>query len=151
MKKTFKGRVVVPGAVKLEAVVTHEGFNILASCQKSAMKKDNKIICSDHNNKDLFKKNLTKKALALPQTIGSTTGGMVLQTVAKMGIAPKAMLFSKEIDSIAAAGVILSKVWNDYTIVTVDNLGEDFLNFVKDNMKICIEEDGTVVVEDFNE
>lgn len=151
MKKEFKGRVVIPGNIKLKAVVTHEGFNTLASFQKSAMKKANKAICSDHNNKDLYKKELSGKALVLPTTIGSTTGGMVLQTVAKMGIAPKAMLFSQKIDSIAAAGIILSKVWNDFTIVTIDDLGQDFLDSVKDDMNIVIKEDGSVLVEECNE
>ena len=29
----------------------------------------------------------------------------------------------------------------------VDNLGEDFLNYVKDGMTVTVKEDGTVVVE----
>ena len=37
MKKTFKGRPVVPGRVTAEALVTHAGFNTLASFQKSLM------------------------------------------------------------------------------------------------------------------
>jgi hypothetical protein len=44
--------------------------------------------------------------ICLPQTIGSTTGGMILQSVTELGIGPKAMLFSKHIDSLAAAGII---------------------------------------------
>ena len=31
--KEFKGRVVIPGNCTAEAVVTHEGFNTLASMQ----------------------------------------------------------------------------------------------------------------------
>ncbi len=31
MSRTFKGRVVVPGNVTAEALVTHTGFNTLAS------------------------------------------------------------------------------------------------------------------------
>ena len=33
--KEFKGRVVTPGTAKAEAVVTHEGFNTLASLQSA--------------------------------------------------------------------------------------------------------------------
>ena len=33
--KTFKGRVVTPGTCKAKAVVSHGGFNTLASLQKA--------------------------------------------------------------------------------------------------------------------
>ena len=72
---------------------------------------------------------------------------MVLYSVCALGIAPSAMLFSQPIDSLAAAGVILSDVWTDGSIVAVDNLGEEFLNYVKDGMKISVAPDGTVTVD----
>lgn len=147
MSKEFKGRIVIPGSIKGEAVVSHAGVNILASFQKSALKKAKKVICADQNNRDLYGKDLSKKIMCLPKTIGSTTGGMVLQTVCKMGIAPSAMLFSEHIDSIAAAGSILSYVWLENSIITVDMLGEEFLNYIKDGMLIEIKEDGTVIVD----
>lgn len=147
MSRTFKGRAVLDGNFKGECVVSRQGLNILASFQKSIIKKDKKIICADQNNKDVYNKNLTGKIICLPQTIGSTTGGMVLQTAVKMGIAPKAMLFSQHIDSICAAGIILSEVWIDSRIVTVDELGDEFLQYVKDGQTIEIKEDGTIIVE----
>lgn len=146
MKKTFKGRPVIPGTWNGPCVVSREGMNILASFQKSALAKKKTIICSDQNNPDMFGKELTGKAICLPKTIGSTTGGMVLQTVTARGIGPGAMLFSESIDSLAAAGVILSEVWNEKTVVTVDRLGNDFLDSVKDGMTVSIEPDGTVTV-----
>ena len=73
---------------------------------------------------------------------------MVLYSVCAMGIAPCAMLFSEPIDSLAAAGVILSDVWApNGTIVAVDNLGEEFLNYAKDGMKVTVDEDGTVTLD----
>ena len=147
MNKVFKGRVILGGSLKSQAVVTHEGLNILASFQKSALKKAKTVICSDQNNKELFNRELTGKIICLPQTIGSTTGGMVIQAVAKLGIAPAAMLFSEHIDSLAAAGVILSDVWNDIRIITIDGLGKDFLDNVKTGETIEIKEAGTVVIE----
>ena len=61
---------------------------------------------------------------------------------------PACMLFSKPIDSLAAAGAILADVWlDDVTMPVVDNLGEEFLSYVKDGMQITIGEDGTVTVE----
>ena len=148
MSKAFKGRPVVAGEVKaVEAVVSHQGVNTLASFQKSALKKASEVICSDQNNPDLFEKNLTKKVICLPKTIGSTTGGMVLYTIAEIGIGPTAMLFSEKIDSLAAAGVILADVWSKNSIVAVDSLGDEFLSYVKDGMKISVTADGTVTVE----
>lgn len=148
MSKVFKGRPVVAGVVKeKEAVVTHQGLNTLASFQKSALKKAKEVICSDQNNPDLYEKNLTDRVICLPKTIGSTTGGMVLYSVCALNMHPCAMLFSETIDSLAAAGVILADVWTDGSIVAIDNLGDEFLNYVKDGMKISVSEDGTVTVD----
>lgn len=144
--KTFKGRVVIKGNICGKSVVTKQGLNILASFQKSALKKASTVICSDQSNKDLYNKELTGKIICLPQTIGSTTGGMVLHTIADMGIGPKALLFSKKIDPLAAAGVILSEVWSNKAIITIDGLGNEFLEYVKDDMDIQIDEDGTVSI-----
>ncbi len=146
--KTFHGRVLAAGTYHGEAVVTHTGFNTLASCQTSALlATSKKIIVSDQNNKELYKKNITGKALCLPETIGSTTGGMVIQTVAVRNLAPKAWLFSHHIDPLAASGIFLSNVWNDCGLIAIDELGDEFLEAVKTGDTISIQEDGTVIVE----
>lgn len=145
--KTFHGRVIAASNWKGEAVVSHQGFNTLASCQTSALlATSKKIIVSDQNNKDLYKKNITGKALCLPETIGSTTGGMVIQTIAVRNLAPKAWLFSHHIDPLAASGIILSNVWNNAGLIAIDELGDDFLEAVKTGDSIEIKEDGTVNV-----
>lgn len=84
----FKGRVVVPGTCTAEALVSHGGFNTLASYQMAMMFGDKQVKCGDQNNPDLYKKPMIGKALCLPQTIGSTTGGMVLFTVCSHGKQP---------------------------------------------------------------
>lgn len=146
--KEFHGRVIAASPWKGEAVVTHQGFNTLASCQTSALlATSKKIIVSDQNNKDIYKKNITGKALCLPETIGSTTGGMVIQTIAVRNLAPKAWLFSHHIDPLAASGIILSNVWNDAGLIAIDELGDDFLEAVKTGDQIEIKLDGTVIVE----
>ena len=147
MAKTFKGRVVVPGTVKAEALVTKAGFNTLASFQKALMFGDKKVKCSDQNNPDIFNQPMFGKALCLPQTIGSTTGGMILYCVAKMDRNPACLLFSKPIDSLAAAGAILAGVWTETSMPTIDNLGDEFLEAVKTGMMVSVAEDGTVTVE----
>lgn len=145
--KTFKGRVITGGKWTGEAVVSHEGMNTLASYQKSAMANKSEVIVSDQNNKDLFGKNITGKALCLPTTIGSTTGGLVIQTVCSMKINPSAYLFSKHIDSLAASGIVLAKVWEGSDIIAIDQLGDDFLEAVKTGDTVEIKEDGTVIVK----
>ena len=88
------------------------------------------------------------KALCLPQTIGSTTGGMVLYCACSMKRQPACLLFSKPIDSLAAAGAILADVWlDDVKMPVVDSLGDEFLAYVKDGMTISVCENGRVVVE----
>jgi len=58
------------------------------------------------------------------------------------------MLFSKPIDSLAAAGAILASVWLEgVNMPVIDSLGDDFLEYVKDDMTITIQEDGTVCVD----
>ncbi len=146
--KTFKGRIVAPGTVTAPAVVSHYGFNTLASLQGALQFGDKKATCGDQNNPDLHGKELAGKALCLPQTIGSTTGGLVLYCACAMGRQPACMLFSGPIDSLAAAGSILASVWlEDCSMPVVDSLGEEFLDYVKDGMQISIGEDGTVCVE----
>lgn len=145
--KEFKGRVLFKGTYKGEAVVSHHGLNTLASFQNSALlPTSKKIIVGDQNNPDLYKRNITGKALCLPTTIGSTTGGMVIQTVAVRDLAPKAWLFSETIDPLAASGIILSNVWNDVGLIAIDQLGDEFLNTVKTGGQIEIKDDGTVIV-----
>lgn len=144
--KEFKGRVINPGYYKGEAVVSHQGVNTLATFQKSALAKANKVIVADQNNPDIFEKNITGKALCLPQTIGSTTGGMVIQVICSMGINPACMLFSEHIDSLAGAGVILSVVWEHSNLIAIDQLGQEFLDTIKTGDTIEVKEDGTVTI-----
>ena len=146
--KEFKGRIVAPGAVTAEAVVTHAGFNTLASLQGALQFGDKKATCGDQNNPELHGKELAGKALCLPQTIGSTTGGLVIYCACAMGRQPACMLFSNPIDSLAAAGSILASVWlEDVKMPVIDSLGEEFLNTVKTGMTVTVKEDGTVCVE----
>lgn len=144
--KTFKGRVVVPGACEAEALVTKNGFNTLASFQKSLQFGDKTAKCGDQNNPDLYNQPMAGKALCLPQTIGSTTGGMVLYCATAMNRSPACLLFSKPIDSLAAAGAILSDIWTENSLPTIDSLGDEFLEEVKTGDNIKVEEDGTVTI-----
>ena len=154
--KQFKGRPVVAGTCTAEAVVSHGGFNTLASFQGALQFGDIPILgskykqteCDDQNNKDLYRKPLLNRALCLPQTIGSTTGGLVLYCACSMGRQPACMLFSNPIDSLAGAGVILADVWLDgVSMPVVDSLGEEFLQYIQTGMTVSVGENGLVTIE----
>ena len=146
--KQFKGRVITPGEVTAEAVVTTQGFNTLASLQMPLQFGDKEVKCSDQNNAELYGKPLINKALCLPQTIGSTTGGLVLYCACAMKKNPACMLFANPIDSLAAAGAVLADVWVEgVTMPVVDSLGDEFLSYVKDGMTITVKEGGIVEVD----
>ena len=57
------------------------------------------------------------------------------------------MLFSKHIDSLAAAGAVLAEYWTDAKMPVIDRLGEEFLNYVKDGMTVEVKENGIVEIE----
>ena len=146
--KQFKGRVITPGEVSAPAVVTTQGFNTLASLQMALQFGDKEVKCGDQNNAEIHGKPLYGKALYLPQTIGSTTGGLVLYCACAMKKNPACMLFANPIDSLAAAGAVLADVWVDgVNMPVVDSLGEEFLSYVKDGMTVTVKADGIVEVD----
>ena len=146
--KQFIGRVVAKGTVSAPALVSHGGLNTLASFQKALQFGDKKATCGDQNNPDLYGKQMAGKALCLPRTIGSTTGGLVLYCACSMHRQPACMLFSEPIDSLAAAGAILQYVWlTDVSMPVIDCLGEEFLNYVQDGMTVTVKENGLVEVD----
>ena len=145
--KEFKGRVIVPGTCSAEALVSHSGFNTLASFQMAIMFNKKGVPCGDQNNPELYNQKMQGKALCLPITIGSTTGGMILYTVLAVGKAPACMLFSESIDSLAASGAIMGDVWTDSSMPVIDRLGDEFLNYVKTGMTVTVKEGGIVEVE----
>lgn len=146
MTKTFKGRAIVGGIVTAEAVVTHSGFNTLASINTAGSSVNKTGVCKDQSNAELYGKQISGMALCLPETIGSTTGGMVLYCVGSNGFAPACMLISKRVDPLALSGAVLLKNWSDHPMVMIDELGDDFLKYVKDGMTIRTAPDGTVTV-----
>lgn len=146
MESVFKGRSILPAEIEGEAVVTHTGFNTLACYYKSILTEATRAICGDQGNPELFGQDLTDKIICLPKSIGSTSAGATWDRIAKMGLAPRAMLFSQHIDSLSAAGLVLAEVWAAKRICAVDQLGDEFLNYVKTGHKIRIKPDGVVSV-----
>ena len=63
-----------------------------------------------------------------------------------LGQGPKAMLYAEHADSVSLAGLLMDDIWNDRRVVTIDLLGDEFLDAVKSGDPISIHEDGTVEV-----
>lgn len=144
--KKFKGRVVVPGKCKGKALVTKTGFNVLATYQQSLLDANGTCVSHDINNKELYGKSLKNEIICMPQAVGSTTTGFMIQSVAAAGLQPKAMLFARKAESLILAGILVADIWENTQIITVDGLGEEFLDAVKDGDNIEVTADGEVLV-----
>lgn len=148
MGRMFKGRPIIPGEVKGEAIVSRQGLNILATFQKAIILRQKKATGNDKNNPYVYNQPLTDKILIIPQGIGSTTGGIVLAEIACMNIAPKAIICANIIDTLTATGAVLSFQWFEKRIVVIDQVGDQILQEVKTGDKIEVKEDGTIIVEE---
>ena len=146
-KKTFKGRVVLSGEVSGKATVSKQAFNTSGSYMENMFAgRTDAAPCTDASNKPLYGKDLSGALICTTNTVGSTMGGMTLMGMKAIGVGPKALLFSKPIDTLAAAGVLMAEIWKEQRIVTIDMLGDVFLQTVETGDAIAIHEDGTVEV-----
>ena len=146
-KKTFKGRPLIPGKLKGKALASKSPFNVSASYLESLFGGNTKTApCTDVVNKEWSGKNLAGQILCFPTAVGSTMGGVTLMGVGSMDLGPKAMLYAEHVDSVSVAGLIIDNVWNDHNVITIDQLGDEFMEAVKTGDPISIKEDGTVEV-----
>ena len=148
MTKTFKGRPVLPGKVEDAAEVSHYGFSTSAVYVEVVFKDSNSGVCKDGDNKELYGRDLSGKIVCTPQTIGSSSGACMFMSICQKDIQPKAFLFANHIDSLASCGLLMADIWLGKRIVTVDMLGDEFLDAVKTGNKVKVFEDGTVEVEE---
>ncbi len=146
-KKTYQGRPVIAGAIQGKATVSKQPFNPTSSYIENLFGGvSDSAICTDADNKDLYKKDLNGVILCTPQGIGSSMGGAAFMAVAGLGVEPKALLFSRHIDAVTASGVVMANIWQDKPILTIDLLGEEFLKAVNMGDPITIRKDGKVEV-----
>ena len=146
-KKSFKGRAVLPGKLEGEALVSKQPFNLTGSYFENMFAGNTETApCTDANNPDLFRKEMKDAIMCTSQCVGSTMGAGALMGVSELGVGLKAFLFSSHIDSIAAGGLIIDDVWYGRRVITVDLLGDEFLEAVNTGDPIAIHEDGTVEV-----
>ena len=146
MSKTFKGRPLLAGNAEESAEVSHVGFSPTASYIEIVFKGSKSGVIKDHENTDLYGRDISGKILCLPQSIGSSAGACMMMAAAKVDALPKAMLFSNHVDSLSACGLLMAKNFLGTPILAIDMLGDEFLKEVKTGDKIKISEDGTVEV-----
>jgi predicted aconitase with swiveling domain len=146
-KQTFKGRPLIPGKAEGKAMATKTPFNVSSSYLENLFGGNTESApCTDANNKEWNRKDLAGQILCFPTAVGSTMGGATLMGVGSMNLGPKAMLYAQHVDSVSVAGLIIDNVWNDRPVITIDMLGDEFINAVKSGDPISIKEDGTVEV-----
>ena len=146
-KKTFRGRPMLAGKIEGKALVSKQPFNLTGSYLKNMFAGETESApCTDSANKELYEKDLKGAIICTPQTVGSTMGAGTIMMLSELGVQPQAFLFSSHIDSISAGGLIIDGVWNERRVITIDLLGDDFLNSIKTGDPIAIHEDGTVEV-----
>ncbi len=146
-KKTFKGRPILPGKLEGNALVSKLPFNLTGSYFENMFAGNTKTApCTDANNEALFGKDMKDAILCTSQCVGSTMGAGALMGVSELKVGLKAFLFSHHIDSIAAGGLIIDDVWYGRRVITVDLLGDEFLEAVNTGDPIAIHEDGTVEI-----
>jgi predicted aconitase with swiveling domain len=146
-KKTFQGRPVLSGKLEGKALVSKQPFNLTGSFFKNMFAGETETApCTDSTNKDLYEKDLKGAIICTPQTVGSTMGAGTIMMLSELDVQPKAWLFSSHIDSISAGGLLIDDVWNGKRAITIDLLGDEFMEAVKTGDPVTIHEDGTVEV-----
>jgi len=99
---TLKGRKIVEGHCKAEALVSAKAISFLGGVNPA----DGKII---ERNNDLCGECVKDKVLCFPHGHGSTVGSYVLYSLARNGLAPKAMINEKA-DPVVVVGAIIANI-----------------------------------------
>jgi predicted aconitase with swiveling domain len=98
----LKGRPIVEGRCKAEAMVSTQPISFLGGVDPA----DGKIIEKKHDLSGLCIKG---KILCFPHGHGSTVGSYVLYSLAKKGLAPKAII-NQTADPVVVVGAIIANV-----------------------------------------
>jgi len=99
---TLKGRVIVEGKCRAEALVSSMPISFLGGIDPA----DGKIVDKNH---DLCGECVKDKILCFPHGHGSTVGSYVLYSLAKKGLAPKAIV-NQTADPVVVVGAIIANV-----------------------------------------
>jgi predicted aconitase with swiveling domain len=98
----LKGRVIVEGHCRAKALVSSKPISFLGGVDPA----DGKIIEKNH---DLCGQCMKNMVLCFPHGHGSTVGSYVLYSLAKKGLAPKAIL-NQTADPVVVVGAIIAEI-----------------------------------------
>ena len=98
----LKGRGIVEGSCKAKALVSSKPISFLGGVDPA----DGKIIEKNH---DLCGECIKDKVLCFPHGHGSTVGSYVIYSLAKKGLAPKAIL-NNTADPVVVVGAIIAEI-----------------------------------------
>ena len=98
----LRGRAIVEGRCRAEALVSMKPISFLGGVDPA----DGKIIEKKH---DLCGLCIKDKVLCFPHGHGSTVGSYVLYSLAKKGLAPKAII-NETADPVVVVGAIIANV-----------------------------------------
>ena len=85
--KSFKGRSLLAGNLKGEALASKQPFNTSGSyLENLAGGNTTSAPCTDPNNKDFYKKELGGAIICTTTTVGSSLGGATLMGVGEFGL-----------------------------------------------------------------
>ena len=99
---TLKGRMIVEGKCRAEALVSSKPISFLGGIDPA----DGRIVEKDH---DLCGECVKDRILCFPHGHGSTVGSYVLYSLAKKGLAPKAIV-NQMADPVVVVGAIIANV-----------------------------------------
>lgn len=134
MKKIFKGRKIVRGKVKAQAIVCPDSFSFLGDVDLAT----GEIITPTNPNKG---QRLKGKILVFKESKGSSGGCVVLKTLAQKKAAPAALVTVKAPDYNLTEGTILLK------IPFVADFNPKILNELKSGQYLEVDADkGTIQV-----
>lgn len=99
---TLKGRIIVKGDCKAEALVSKQPLSFLGGVDPA----DGKVIEKNH---DLSGQCVRDKVLVFPHGHGSTVGSYVLYSLKKSRLAPKAII-NRTADPVVVVGAIIADI-----------------------------------------
>jgi len=139
----FQGKVIVSGAAKGPALVTHQPINFTAAhCKPANLLPGKKSQMWDRHH-ELFKRDIQGKVLIFPSCIGSTHTGLVLLDLISMEKGPVALLV-KEADSLLVSGITLADVWFEKSIPIIELPHSIGIDYFHNDKEIQITETGLV-------
>lgn len=117
MEVLLKGRPIVPGIAKGTALVSTKPISFLGGVDPET----GVVIEREH---DLYGKSIKDSVLCFPSGHGSTVGSFVLYSLARRGLAPRAIVNSVA-DSVVVVGAIIANIpMVDEIDITKINTGE---------------------------